>query len=232
VTTHTPRATTSRDGQGTRRRGSGIPQTAPAQRALAVIGVLVCLAASAAALAVAPTLMPASYSWVAHTTSESAAQGVPGAWVARLGLLTFGFAVLALVSLARDTWGRLAAWLHAAFGVLMIAAAAFSARSWETDVPFDAVEDVLHSVAATAMGSAFAFGVTAVAWRVWRAGGGLRWLDAAAVTASVVLPLAMMNWEQLAGVLQRPMFAIAFAWYAVEALRARPADRDSARSHR
>jgi hypothetical protein len=87
--------------------GSGGLEPASAQGSLAVVGVLACLAASAAALAVAPILMPTSYSWVAHTTSESAAQGVPGAWLARLGFVTFGFAVLAVAGLARHLWGRL-----------------------------------------------------------------------------------------------------------------------------
>ncbi len=50
----------------------------------AILGFLV---ASATSLALAPTLMPESYSWVSHTTSESAAQGV-GAWLARLVGLT------------------------------------------------------------------------------------------------------------------------------------------------
>jgi hypothetical protein len=209
------------------RSGSGTTQAAPAQRALTLIGVLACLVASAASLAVAPTLMPASYSWVAHTTSESAAQAVPGAWLARLGFLLFGLAVLAIASLAADLWGRNAAWMHAAFGVLMVAAAAFSARSWDTGVPFDVVEDVLHSVAATAMGFAFALGVAAVAWRMWRAGSGLRWLDITAVTASVLLPLAMVAWGQYAGALQRIIFVVAYVWYGAEALRARHAPATS-----
>jgi hypothetical protein len=41
--------------------------------------VLVGLCSSAVALASAPALMPPTYSWISHTTSESAAQGVSGA---------------------------------------------------------------------------------------------------------------------------------------------------------
>ena len=189
------------------------------QRTVAVVGVLACLAASAVALAVAPALMPASYSWVAHTTSEAGAQGVPGAWLARVGFVAFGLGVLALSGLAGHSWSRLAVSMHAAFAVLMIAAAAFSARSWEAAAAYDATEDLLHSVAATAMGFAFAFGVLAVAWQVRREGGGVRWLDVAALAASVLLPLAMMGWEEFAGVLQRSMFVVAYLWYAVEAAR-------------
>ena len=185
----------------------------------AAVGALVCLAASAVALALAPALMPASYSWVAHTTSESAAQGVAGAWLARLGFLALGLGVLALSGPAWQLWGRLATGLHVAFGVLMVAAAAFSARPWESDVPFDATEDVLHSVAATAMGFAFAFGVVAVGWRTWRAAGRWRWRDATAVVASVVFPLAMVGVDGYAGLLQRPIFVVAYLWYGAETLR-------------
>jgi hypothetical protein len=126
---------------------------------------------------------------------------------------------LALSGPARELWGRLAVWLHATFGVLMVAAAAFSAQSWESHVPFDATEDVLHSVAATAMGFAFAFGVVAVAWRSWRDTGRLRWRDAAAVAASAVFPLAVVGFDRYAGLLQRLIFLVAYLWYALEALR-------------
>ena len=64
------------------------------------------LAASAAALAMAPALMPAGYSWVSQTTSESAAQGLSGAWLARLGFLLFGLSVLLLADVDRRGWGR------------------------------------------------------------------------------------------------------------------------------
>jgi hypothetical protein len=49
--------------------------------------------------------------------------------------------------------------MHAAFGIFMVATAAFSVRPWLEGVAFDFVEDGLHSFTATAMGFAFAFGV-------------------------------------------------------------------------
>lgn len=187
--------------------------TAVAPTRAAVLGLL---AASAAALAAAPAMMPASYSWVAHTTSESAAQGVDGAWVARLGLALFGLAVCWLAAGARRRWGPGQAALHAAFGVLMLAAAAFSARAWWPGAPFDATEDLLHSIAATAMGFAFALGVAAGALRRVRAGAAVRARDLVAVAASVAIPLGMAALPAAAGVLQRGMFVVAYAWYAAE----------------
>lgn len=73
------------------------------------------LAVSALALLLAPLLMPASYSWVLHTTSESAAQGVRGAWLARVGLLLFDTTVVVIAVGARGRWGRWTVWLHTAF---------------------------------------------------------------------------------------------------------------------
>ncbi len=105
----------------------------------AAVGVIVLLVVSAVALAVAPAVMPAGYDWVAHTTSESAAQGLEGAWIARLGFVAFGLAVLSLAAGAAPTWGWGAVWMHAAFGVCLVATAAFSARPWWDGAPFDAV---------------------------------------------------------------------------------------------
>lgn len=69
--------------------------------AIALLGV------SAAALAVAPAFMPDGYRWGVHTASESAAQGLEGAWVARLGFLTFGFgALLSVATASRARWAR------------------------------------------------------------------------------------------------------------------------------
>jgi hypothetical protein len=181
--------------------------------------VAAALAASALALALAPAVLPASYSWVAHTTSEAAAQGVPGAWLARAGFLVFGLAVLALASLRHWTWGSVGAGLHGAFGVMMIAAGVFSSRSWEPSAPFDVTEDLLHSVAATAMGFAFAFWVAACGWAWVRRHGRVRARDIAAVIASLALPLGMAANPSTAGLLQRAMFSIAYLWYGAEALR-------------
>jgi hypothetical protein len=176
------------------------------------------LALSAVALAAAPAVLPADYSWAAHTTSESAGQGVAGAWLARSGFVLLGVSVLALARTTGPRWGLSASGLHATFGGLMIAAAVFSSRPWDTTAPFDRVEDVLHSVAATGMGFAFALGVAAVAWR--RHGAGVRphWRDGVAVLAAVALPLAMTWWPGSAGALQRAMFLVAYTWYGLEAV--------------
>ena len=160
--------------------------------------------------------MPADYSWISHTTSESAAQGVDGAWLARLGFLLFGLGVIWLAALKRRVWGCWATVLHISFGVFMIAAAVFSARPWDVTLPYDPIEDLLHSVAATAMGFSFSFGVVAVVLRRWNDDSTFRWFDVVAIVASVVLPLGMTSVSDGAGALQRGIFLVAYAWYGRE----------------
>ncbi|MFZ0015006.1 MAG: DUF998 domain-containing protein [Acidimicrobiia bacterium] len=181
-------------------------------------GVLACLGLSALFLGLAASIMPESYSWVADTTSESAAQGLRGAWLARLGFLTFGLGVMWLASLAGALWGRWGTTFHRSFGVLLLATATFSHRPIDTDVPYDATEDLLHSISATAMGFAFALGVVAVMMRSERRPLRRRVLSVVAIVASVVVPLAMSAFPDQAGLLQRAMFLIAYLWYGFEAL--------------
>jgi hypothetical protein len=181
--------------------------------------IMACLGGSASALGLAPVLMPASYSWLSHTTSESAAQGLGGAWLARFGFLAFGLAVLWLSSLAGARWGRWGKLLHRSFGVLMVATAAFSHRPFESGVVFDRTEDLLHSVTATAMGFAFAFGVVVVTLRRDRLLVLQRVLDVVAIAASIFVPLGMAAWSGYAGLLQRSMFLVAYIWYGAESTR-------------
>lgn len=184
-------------------------------------GVFACLVVSGAVLAVAPLLLPADYSWVAHTTSESAAQGVGGAWLARLGFLLFGFGIIWLAALNPRRWGRWARVLHTGAGVFLIVTAAFSARPWDVTVTYDPIEDLLHSIAAAAIGFSFALGVSAVALGGASADSEVRRLDVVAVVASIALPVGMTSLDDVAGALQRGMFLMAYVWYAREALLAR-----------
>ena len=104
------------------------------------------------------------------------------------------------------------------FGVFMIATSAFSHRPFEPGVMFDPTEDLLHSITATAMGFAFAFGVAVVTVQRSRERTLFRALDVVALAASIIIPLGMGVWTEAAGLLQRAMFLVAYAWYATEAV--------------
>jgi hypothetical protein len=182
-------------------------------------GALAGLVVSMLSIGLAPYLVPDSYSWIEHTISESAAQGIEGAWLARLGFLLFGLSVLTLAQFAGQGWGRWGILFHGAFGVFMVATAAFSHRPWELGVPYDRTEDLLHSITATGMGFAFAFGVVAVLLRRRDGERFARAFDIVAIAASIVIPLGMTATDDFTGLIQRLMFVIAYVWYGVEAIR-------------
>ena len=174
------------------------------------------LLGSAVAIGVAPTLMPPGYSWVHHSISESAALGLQGAWAARSGflLMALGTWLVAGVAASRLGPGRPAIRL---FALMLVGTAAFSHRPFLADVPADLVEDLLHSVTATTMGFAFVAGVAlAVLGRPprpsWPRLPG-DWPHLVAVVAATAIPLGMALAPDLAGLLQRGMFLVAYAWF-------------------
>lgn len=179
------------------------------------------LAVSALALTVAPAAMPTTYSWLRQSISESAGQGVTSAWIARLGFLLFGLTVSWLALHNRRLWPQASRIALGAFGILMISAAAFSTRPWWPGAAFDPTEDLLHSMAASTMGFALVIGLTVRA--LTRRGDRLGLaLDALGIVASIALPLAMSLLPDWAGLLQRLMFAVVYAWFIVDIGR-RPA---------
>jgi hypothetical protein len=190
----------------------------PANPRLTAVSILALLLLSAATLLAAPWLMPAGYSWLTHTTSESAAQALEGAWLARLGFILFGLAVIWLTSFKAPVWARTAVWFHLAFGVCMVGTATFSHAPWLAGVPFDPVEDFLHSLTATVMGFAFAFGVVVRFLQREKTDRIGQLLDGTAVAAATFLPLLMATQPEIIGLLQRAMFFIAYVWYGREAL--------------
>lgn len=135
--------------------------------------------------------------------------------------------MLWLSSVFATVWARAAVWLHASFGVFMVATAAFSTRPWMAGAPFDPFEDGLHSFAATAMGFSFAFGVLARLLQRGKEGAPGRAFDAVAVAAATAIPLLMTQLPALDGLLQRLMFLTAYLWYGNEAGLARGPGRDS-----
>jgi hypothetical protein len=183
-------------------------------------GVVLVLFASATCVLAAPLSMPDSYSWLSNAISESAAQGLHSAWIARLGFLLFGCAVLWLAVFLRQVWARGTAWMQIAFAIFMFSTAAFSHKPWLANIPYDPFEDFLHSLTATGMGFAFSLGVVA---RLLQRKSGERLKKAfdiiALVAATTLSPLGEL-WPSIAGLLQRMMFGVAYLWFAQEAVTA------------
>jgi hypothetical protein len=172
------------------------------------------LGSSMLLLALAPLALPASYSWTELGTSEAAAQGVTGAWVARAGFVLLGLAVLGVCVLCHGAWRPVATGLHACFGVGMVLVAVYSHAPWETGVPYVEVEDRLHSVFASVVGFSFIAGV-AVTLALRRSRTRARTAaDVAALLITGTVPLLMDT--PVWGILQRLMFLTAATWYAAE----------------
>jgi len=174
---------------------------------MTLVGVVV----AAAAIVVAPFFNVESYSSVRHSVSELAAQHAPGAWIMTAGFAAFGAGVLA-DSLRGLKTSVLVSVAFVVFGCAMILTAMFAHRPIDPAVPYDQREDAAHSLASGVVGASFAIGVAlfVVARRDWSNGA----MHGIAVAASVVLPLAMSVLPDYAGVFQRVMFFISFAWLA------------------
>ena len=156
---------------------------------------------------------------MSNAISESAAQGIHGAWLARLGLAIYGLAAIWLAVSLHARWGIGARYCHLVFGVFMVFAAAFSIRSWDQTAPFDPTEDFLHSFAATAMGFAYTLGVLLVFLQRPKAELGARVFDLVAAIVAIVFPLLMLSMPEVQGLIQRVMFLVSYIWYGKEALR-------------
>ena len=182
-------------------------------------GILALLLVSLVCLLFAPMIMPQDYHWLSNAISESAAQGIHGAWLARLGLVLYGLAVIWLAVFLRGEWGIGARYCHLFFGVFMVFAAAFSIRPWDQTANFDPTEDFLHSFAATAMGFAYTFGVLLVFFQRSKFGLGSRLFDLVAAVVATVFPLLMLNMPEVHGLIQRIMFLVSYIWYGKETMR-------------
>lgn len=193
---------------------------APAPRpdySATTLAIIVTLAASAMCVFVAALVMPEGYSWRSHVISESAAQGLNRAWVARLGFVLFGFAVLWLSISLRSVWARGAYWCHLAFALFMVSTAVFSHKPWLSEITYDPFEDLLHSITATGMGFAFSFGVLMRLLQREKSALRKKMFDIVAIGSAVVLPAIGGAEPQVAGLAQRLLFLIAYTWYGSEA---------------
>ena len=181
-------------------------------------GIVVLLVSSAICIYLAPLAMPMGYSWLSNAISESAAQGLRHTWIARLGFILFGLGVLWLVLARKTTWARGVHWMQLCFAVFMLGTAAFSHKPWLDDIAFDPVEDFLHSLTATGMGFAFAFGVVVRFLQRDNNDKLQKSFDLLAIIAATVLSPIGVAMPGIAGLLQRLMFAVAYLWFIHEAL--------------
>ncbi len=156
-----------------------------------------------------PFFSVAEYSILKNTTSHLGAQGAPYAWVMNLVFILLGTAAMV------DGWIHLSKyWLHKAviiiFGSSLFLTAFFHHAPIVPDLPFNELEDTLHSTFATVTGFAFTFFAISVAFidttrfrKIIAVGTGI---------LATLLSLLIFTVPDLAGIWQRLMFIVAFAW--------------------
>ena len=176
-------------------------------RSATVLGV----AAISAAIVATPFVTAPGYSVVRHSISELGAQDAPYAWIMNAGFAAFGLGVLVD---AVGRWRR--AWpvglAFTGFGLSLFAVAAFSHRPIDPAAPYSVRSDEIHSVFAAAMGLFFCLGVLLQFLReraLLRRAACL-----VALLAAVGLPLGMLAFPDIEGLLQRAMFLTSFIWLA------------------
>lgn len=170
--------------------------------------VAVMLTVSVMMVAVAPALMPASYSWTRRSISETAAQGIDRAWVARSGLLLFALAVIWLSGLRQAAWGPTGRVLHLGFGVSMLGVAVFATRPWDVTAPYVWSEDLLHTVSAAAAGLTFIAGAASVLVARRQRSGSSSGIDLIAAILPLPLLVGMATIAPLYGAFQRLLFVV------------------------
>ena len=149
------------------------------------------------------------YSILKNTTSHLGAQGAPYAWVMNVVFALLGTAAIA------DGWVRLSDyWMHKAvlvvFGISLFLTAIIQHAPIVPDVAFSMLEDDLHSVFSTATGFSFTFFAIAAAFIESTR---LRKIIAVGVAIlAMLLSILIFNIADLAGVWQRMMFVVVFAW--------------------
>ena len=149
------------------------------------------------------------YSVVEHTTSHLGAQGTPRAWVMNATFLLAG------VATQLAGWRKLRAHplpllLLSVFAISLVLTGLYRHAPLVGGVEANDFEDRRHSLFATTTGFGFvAFAVSmAFVSRVPRD----RAIAGGVAAAATLLSLGMAAWPDLAGLLQRIMFAMAFGW--------------------
>lgn len=175
------------------------------------LSVTAALITSALLLTAAPLTVAQGYDWRKHSISQSAAQGVRHAWVARAGLFLLGPGA-GTQSLAAPDLAIGARVGLGVFGLAMACSALWSTRPWSGTATFDERQDRRHSLAARTAGAAYVVAVVSqmlVGLQRGQGSGTLTWL---ALVTAVACPLLGARVASIAGAAQRLMFGICYGW--------------------
>lgn len=164
------------------------------------------IAAFVLAVAAGPLYTVPGYSPVSNLISELAAQHTPNGWVMSLAFVVLGGAIVA------DARRRPVPAIvpFAAFGSFIALAGLFGHAPITPGVAFDAALHRAHALLATLAGVSI---TVALAWQALRERAALRRAAAGGVALlRLALPLAMLAWPAVQGLVQRIMYTTLFVW--------------------
>jgi hypothetical membrane protein len=156
-----------------------------------------------------PYFSAEGYSILKHTTSHLGAQNTPNAWIMNLVFCLLGLACIL------EAWFHLKRyWVHkillTIFGAGLILTAFYQHAPIIEGIPYSLSEDAMHSLFATIVG--FSFTLFAFSAAFIERTNKRRILAIMIGLAATGLSVLIFNVADLAGIWQRLMFIVSFAW--------------------
>jgi len=161
------------------------------------------------AIFILPFYSAKGYSIIKYTTSQLGAQNSPNAWIMNTVFILLG------ISCILESWFHLKGyWVHKTlltiFGSGLILVAFFQHAPIVDGTPYSHLEDTMHSIFSTVVGTSFTVFAFSAAYiektnrrRALALGVGL---------VAIVLSMLMFSVVDFAGLWQRIMFIISFIW--------------------
>ncbi len=150
-----------------------------------------------------------TYSIVQNTTSHLGAQFAPNAWIMNVTFLILGLACIKESLFYLKTFYFHQICLHL-FGVGLIITGIFQHAPIIEGISYNVFEDNMHSIFASLVG--FSFVLLAFSASFIESKFKYRYLDIAVALLATLFSIIMASFPEIAGIVQRTMFIMAFTW--------------------
>ena len=153
-----------------------------------------------------PLYSEPQYDWVTHTVSQLGAQSTRNSWIMVTGFLVLGIGLVVDIVRFRDV--RMA--LFGLFGLFFALAGCFPHQAWIEGRPSSGNLHLMHQIMANLSGLAItaAHLVTGFTAETVRR----RSVSTILAMSCLILPLAMFQFQNYTGVIQRIMYGASFWW--------------------
>lgn len=156
-----------------------------------------------------PLFSADGYSVIKHTTSELGAQNTPNSWVMNITFILLGVICIgeSLINLHKYRFHQIILIL---FGIGLILSGLFKHMPIDHEISYSLREDELHSMASSLGGMSFTIFVFSSIFMLNKRGN--RYVALAVGIVISILSLAIFKFPDYAGLSQRLIFILSFAW--------------------